>query len=483
MNLSEIANAEGGLIFKKFNGVNMDIIEPATGEKLGQYNAATIQEVDEIVAMTQSAQNDWAATDFYTRSKILLRFASLLEKNAETINTWNTRECGSTQLKAGWELQACIDQAHMCAAMSLQPIGEIYPSNIRGRENQYVRIPVGVVGVISPWNFPLLLSLRAVLPALAMGNAVVIKPDVNSSVTGGLLISALMEKAGLPKSVCSLILGGADVGQRIVEHPDVNMIAFTGSSEVGRQIGEICGRMLKKAVLELGGNNAFVVLEDADTEAASSCAAWGSFLHQGQICMQAGRHIVHESIADRYIESLKKRALSLSSGNPYLEDVQVGPLINDDQAQRVGWLVEESVAMGASLVCGGKRVGRFFPPTVLKDVTPDMPVFNQETFGPVAPVITFKNDAEAIGLVNDSDYGLTAAIHSKNIERAKNIAQKIKVGMIHINDQTVNNEYQVPFGGMKASGSSSRFGGPANIDQFTERKWISLIETPSFYPF
>ncbi|MEQ8801522.1 MAG: aldehyde dehydrogenase family protein, partial [Haliea sp.] len=389
----------------------------------------------------------------------------------------------STPLKAGWELQACIDQAYMCAAMCHQSIGEIFPSTIPGRENQYLRVPVGVVGVISPWNFPLVLSLRSVLPALAMGNAVVMKPDLHSSVTGGLLISALMEEAGLPESVCSLVLGGAEIGQAIVEHSDVKMVAFTGSSAVGRQIGEICGRLLKKTALELGGNNAFVVLDDADITAASSCAAWGSFLHQGQICMQSGRHIIHESIADLYIEYLKKRAESLPVGNPHLEDVQVGPLINDKQAERVERLVKESVAMGAVVVCGGKRSGRYFPPTVIKNVTVDMPIFNQEIFGPVAPVVTFKTDSEAVGLVNDSDYGLAAAIHSRDLGRARGIAQQLQVGMIHINDQTVNNEYHVPFGGVKASGSASRFGGPANMEEFTEKRWISSIETPLVYPF
>ena len=316
-----------------------------------------------------------------------------------------------------------------------------------------------------------------------MGNCVILKPDPKSSICGGVLMAKILEDAGLPEGVFHVLPGGPDVGQALVEHPLVKMISFTGSTAVGKKIGETCGRMLKKAALELGGNNAQVVLEDADLDIASSCGAWGSFLHQGQICMQTGRHLVHRSVADEYIERLAARAGNLACGNPAQEQAHLGPLINEAQAKRVEDIVNRSVEMGARIVVGGKRNGNYYEATVMSDVTPDMPVFSEEVFGPVAPVMTFDSDDNACSLVNESLYGLAAAIHSRSTERALQIANQIQVGMIHINDQTVNNEFQVPFGGLGSSGNSGRFGGPANIEEFTTSQWVSVMEEGIQYPF
>ncbi|UTW01755.1 aldehyde dehydrogenase family protein [Amphritea atlantica] len=484
MNFSEIYNDSCNFsLDMMFSGELIDVTEPATGNRLGSFAAATLSELDRLIETTREAQEGWANTDFDSRAKVIRHFAALLEDNATLINTWNGRECGSIEGKSQWELQACIDQAYMCAALPMNPYGDIYPSNIPGRENHCIRVPLGLVGVISPWNFPLLLSLRAVLPALAMGNSVIIKPDINSTVVGGYLIVELLKQAGLPEGVCTLAPGGVTVGQRLVEHPQVDMIAFTGSTAAGQQIGQVCGGMFKKVALELGGNNAFVVLDDANIDGASSCAAWGSFLHQGQICMQSGRHIVHEAVADAYVEALCVRANNLAVGNPNKEPVHLGPIINERQADRIMRLIEDSVAMGARVVCGGKREGAFIYPTVMTQVTPDMPIFKEEIFGPVAPVVTFASDNEAIALANDTPYGLAASVQGADMSRAKRIASRIDAGMVHINDQTVNNEYQVPFGGMKSSGNSGRFGGPANLEEFTERKWISIRDEALIYPF
>ncbi|WP_290701012.1 benzaldehyde dehydrogenase [Amphritea sp.] len=484
MNFSEIYNDSFAFLPDDlFSGELINVIEPATGNSLGAIASATITELDALIEVTKGAQPAWAEMDFDSRAKVIRRFAALLEENAMLINTWNTRECGSIEGKAQWELQACIDQAYMSAGLPLTSYGDIYPSNIPGRENHCIRVPVGLVGVISPWNFPLLLSLRAVLPALAMGNSVIIKPDINSSVVGGYIIVELLKQAGLPEGVCTLALGGVAIGQRLVEHPQVDMIAFTGSTVAGQQIGQVCGGMFKKVALELGGNNAFIVLDDANLEGASSCAAWGSFLHQGQICMQAGRHIVHESVAAAYVEALCVRANKLTVGNPNKEPVHLGPVINERQADRIMRLIDESVVMGAKVVCGGKRKGSFIYPTVLTQVTTNMPVYKEEIFGPVAPVLTFSSDDEAVALANNTQYGLAASIQGADISRAKRIANRIDAGMVHINDQTVNNEYQVPFGGMKSSGNSGRFGGPANLEEFSERKWISTRDEALIYPF
>lgn len=465
------------------HGSTIPVIEPATGATLSMLSVADAQDVDEAVHIAREAQPGWAATPFDRRAEILREVARLLKERAAELNHWNVRECGSIQPKAEWELQATYEQAHMAAAMPMQSIGQMFPSSMPGRSNYWQRIPIGVVGVIAPWNFPILLGLRSVLPAIAMGNAVILKPDAQSAICGGLLLAEIFEDAGLPRGVLHVLPGGPATGDALVRHPGVGMISFTGSTAVGRQIGEICGRMLKKVVLELGGNNAIVILDDADLDSASSCAAWGAFLHQGQICMQAGRHLVQRKVADRYIELLAERAARLVAGDPAAGPVHLGPLINDRQADKVEGIVQRSVGMGAKIVVGGKRQGRFFSATVLAGVTPEMPAFSEEIFGPVAPVTIFDSDEEAIALVNSSPYGLSAAVHSASIPRAHALASRLQAGMIHINDQTVNNEFQVPFGGMGVSGNGGRFGGPASFDEFTQSQWISVMERGIQYPF
>jgi len=465
------------------DGGQVDVKEPATNEVISQLKSATAADVGKAAIIAKEAQKRWLAVPFDQKAEIFRRAAALLKERADEINHWNTRECGSIGPKADWELQATYEQAQMAAALPMQPSGEIFPSSMPGKRNYWKRVPIGTVGVIAPWNFPILLSMRSVFPALALGNCVILKPDPKSAICGGALMAQILEDAGLPEGVFHVLPGGPEVGAALVENPLVKMISFTGSTAVGRKIGETCGRMLKKAALELGGNNAQVVLGDADLNIASSCGAWGSFLHQGQICMQTGRHLVHHSVADQYIELLAHRAKQLIWGNPAQGQVHLGPLINETQARRVEDIIARSVEMGARVVAGGHRNGNYFEATVIVDVTPDMPVFYEEIFGPVAPVMEFDTDAEACDLVNNSPYGLAAAIHSASTERALKIAGQIQVGMIHINDQTVNNEFQVPFGGLGSSGNSGRFGGPANIDEFTTSQWVSVMEDGIQYPF
>lgn len=469
--------------WKAGRGATVPVIAPATGETLALLSTADRQDVDDAARAARVAQPQWAAMPFDQRAEILRNFARLLKDHAEEINSWNIRECGSIPAKAAWELQATYEQAHMAAAMPMQPIGQVFPSSMPGRRNYWHRLPIGVVGVIAPWNFPILLAMRSVLPALAVGNAVLLKPDVHSSVCGGLMLAELFEEAGLPNGVLHVLPGSADTGDAVVRHPDVKMISFTGSTAVGQQIGETCGRMLKKVALELGGNNAMVILDDADLEVASSCAAWGAFLHQGQICMQTGRHLVQRKVADRYIELLAARAAKLVAGDPAAGPVHLGPLINMRQAMKVEDIVNRSIEMGAKAVVGGKRTDRYFEATVLSGVTPDMPAFADEIFGPVAPVTVFDTDEEAIALVNSSPYGLAAAVHSGSPVRAMAVANRLQAGMVHINDQTVNNEFQVPFGGVGASGNGGRFGGPASFDEFTHTQWVSVMDKGIQYPF
>ncbi len=469
-------------------GGHVAVMEPATGETIGAIGVANQADVQRAVQVAAQANAGWAATPFDQRAEVMRRAATLLRERATEFHHWNVRECGSIGPKAEWELHATDEQLQMCAALPMQPIGEIYPSTLPGRINHVQRVPLGTVAVITPWNFPLLLAMRSVAPALAMGNTVILKPDLQAAVTGGALIAQLFADAGLPEGVLQVLPGGPEAGEALVQHPDVAMVSFTGSTAVGRHIGEVCGRMLKKCILELGGNNVLMVLEDADLDAAASSGAWGAFLHQGQICMQAGRHLVHRSVAAAYADKLRARAEALVVGDPHRAQVHLGPVINRRQHERIDEIVQDAVRAGARLLTGGPvsgpNAGLFYRPTVLADVGTEMRAFKEEIFGPVAPITVFDTEDEAIALTNASPYGLAAGIHTRQPHRAQQIAQRLHTGMVHINDQTVNNEFHVPFGGMGASsGNGSRFGGPANLHEFTQTQWVSVMAQGIQYPF
>lgn len=466
----------------KSENPSFNIINPATGTTISSVPFASVNNVNSSVEIATQAQQSWKNTTFETRAKILRKAAQLFEQNIQTFIEWNVQECGSTLLKAGWEANACIEQLYMTASMPMASSGEIFPSSIPNRTNVWQRVPLGVVSVISPWNFPLLLSIRSIAPALAMGNSVILKPSEFSNITGGALLAWLFEMAELPEGTFQVLSGESQIGEALVNHPQVNMISFTGSTGVGKKIAEACAKQLKKCALELGGNNAIIICEDADLDTAVNNAVWGTFLHQGQICMQTGRHLVHRSIADAYIQKLKEKALALNVGDPSAPDTHLGPLINATQHQKVSNLVEAAVNNGAILECGGKGENLFFHPTVITNISKDDPIFTDEIFGPVAPVLIFDDIADAIEIVNSSKYGLAVAIHTARTAWAFELAKKIKSGMVHINDQTVNNEYHVPFGGMGESGYGGRFGGPANFDEFSQRQWVSILDKGIQYP-
>jgi benzaldehyde dehydrogenase (NAD) len=461
----------------------MNVIEPATGAVLGSIGVADESDVDAAAVSAARAQVAWAATPFDKRAAVLRDAAQLLKARMAEFVRWDVREAGSIEPKAQWEVACTIEQLHTAAGLAQLPVGEMFPSNMPGRTNYLRRVPVGVVGVIAPWNFPLLLAMRSVAPALALGNAVLLKPDAQTSVIGGALIGQLLSDAGLPEGLLQVLPGGPTTGDAVVRHPQVGMVSFTGSTAVGRSIGETCGRLLKKCTLELGGNNAMIVLEDADLEAASSGAAWGAFLHQGQICMQAGRHLVHRKVAKRYAELLSARAQNLHVADPHAGPAHLGPIINTRQAERVERIVQDAVAAGAKVVTGGSRDGLFYRPTVLADVRPEMAAFSDEIFGPVAPITVFDTDEEAVALANASPYGLSAGVYTRQVHRGMALARQLKTGMVHINDQTVNYEPHVPFGGMGASGNGGRFGGPADIHEFTQTQLITVLDDAIQYPF
>lgn len=459
------------------------VTEKATGEVLASVGCASVADVSSAAAIATDAQRAWAATPGPQRGDILREVARLLQVHQEEIALQIVRETGSIRPKGELEVKLAIREILEGAALASQPTGIVTTSDVKGRHSVARRIPLGVVGVITPWNSPLILAARAIAPALATGNAVLLKPDPQTPVSGGVLYARLFEAAGLPEGLFHVLPGGAETGDAMVRHPLVDMISFTGSTRVGQAIGAVAGGLLKRASLELGGKNPYIVLDDVDVEAAASAGAWGSFLHQGQVCMSAGRHLVQESIADAYIESLVRRTRALSVGDPFKGDVHLGPLINERQAENVDRIIADSAGKGAKVRAGGSRDGLFFEPTVMVDVAPGMPAFDEEIFGPVAAVTVFKNDDDAVSLANQNRYGLVAAVASSDLRRAQRIADRLHAGIVHINDQTVMHEVFGPMGGLGSSGNGHNYSTLTNADQFTEWQWVTSRDDLPAYPF
>lgn len=466
----------------ELSGGSFYVSEPATGERLAEVGLATAPDVRRAAQLAREAQRAWVAMPFLERAAIFRRAVAVLERDHQAIIDWIVRETGGIRPKAESEVEAVIKHLHEAAAMLTQPRGIILPSN-DGVLSYARRVPHGVVGVISPFNFPFLLSSRSLMPALAAGNAVVLKPDPRTPVSGGLLHALLFEAAGLPANLLQVLPGEAEAGEALVTDPDIAMISFTGSTAVGRRVGELAGRHLKKVALELGGKNSLIILDDADLDLAASSGAFASWIHQGQVCMAAGRHLVHEKVADAYVQRLTEKAKNLPVGNPAREQVALGPLITAKQLERVERIVADTLHAGARLHAGGTARDLYYSPTVIDRVTPAMPAFREEIFGPVVSVTTFATDDEAVRLANDTEYGLSAGILSRSLSRAKAIAERLNVGLVHINDQTVIDDGFMPMGGRGASGNGSRHGGPANWDEFTQWQWVTYQDTPPQYPF
>ncbi|MFC3995571.1 aldehyde dehydrogenase family protein [Nocardiopsis sediminis] len=464
-------------------GGDAPVTAPASGAEIGRIGSADAEDVGAAAAAAATAQRGWAAASFEERAAVLRRAAALLEEHSEEIAGWLVREAGSARGKAGFEAHLAATEAYESAALASQPAGEVLRSG-KPRLSLARRVPAGVVGVIAPFNFPLILGLRSTAPALALGNAVVLKPDPRTAVSGGAVIAEVFRAAGLPDGVLHVLPGGADAGERLVADPHVRIVSFTGSTAAGRRVAEAAGRHLKRVHLELGGNSPLIVLDDADPDRAASVGAWGSFLHQGQICMTTGRHIVHESIADAYIDRLAAKAEALPVGDPERDEVALGPVIDTAQRDRIHALVTGSVETGAEVRAGGTFDGPFYRPTVLDKVTPATPAFGDEVFGPVAPVIRFSTLGEAAAIASASDYGLSLGILTGNPMRGLELADRIPSGIVHINDQTVDDEAVAPFGGVGVSGTGARFGGTrANIEAFTETQWVTMQSEIERYPF
>jgi benzaldehyde dehydrogenase (NAD) len=458
------------------------VIEPATGGVLGRTGVADAEDMRNAIGRAVAAQAAWAATGPRERAAVMHRAAAVFQRHFDELALMVARETGGILPKGQHEVKEAIILCQLAAALPMQSQGEVLPS-VAGRLSIARRVPHGVVGVISPFNFPLILGLRSVAPALALGNAVVLKPDTRTPVSGGFVMARVFEEAGLPAGVLQVLPGDAEAGEALVRDLRVPMIAFTGSPAVGRRIGALAGEHLKKVSLELGGANSLVILDDADPDAAASAAAFGAWFHQGQICMASNRILVHEAIADAIRQRLVTKALHLPVGDGASGQVALGPMIDAKQLQSFDAVVQGSITQGAKLEAGGTHEGLCYRPTVLSSVKPGMRAFDEEPFGPLASLVTFRTDDEAVELANTSQGGLAAAVIGRNVARALALGQRLNAGMVHINDQTVNDECTNPFGGPGIGGNGGSVGGPADIHEYTRWQWLTVKDAPPAFPF
>lgn len=459
--------------------------DPYNGELLAEIAEADLSDVDDAFQSAATAQVAWGRTLPTLRADVMRRVAALMEARREEIVRWLIRESGSTRVKAEMEWTTVRSIVLEASTLPSRAHGRILEGDFPGKENRVYRKPAGVVAVISPWNWPMHLSARSLVPALALGNAVVIKPANETPVTGALLLACLFEEAGLPPGVLNVVVGPSrTIGDPFVQHPLSRVVSFTGSTAVGKHIGQLAvsGPRLKKAMLELGGNGPLVVLDDADLDQAAHIATVGKFLHQGQICMIANRIVVMDAVHDAFMERFVARVRDLKVGDPNDPGTAIGPVINRSQLDKLLAMIELARSEGARHVLGAAPAGLVLPPQVFDRVTPSMALVRNEIFGPIAPVIRVKDEAEALRVANDTDAGLSSAVLTGDLERGLRFAQGIEAGMTHINDTPAIDMPTMPFGGEKNSGLG-RFGDAGVIESFTTEHWISLQRGEPMFPF
>ncbi|QHS24598.1 aldehyde dehydrogenase family protein [Virgibacillus sp. MSP4-1] len=456
---------------------------PYNGEVITEFKMATPDDIDEAYQAASKAMDEWNQINPYKQRDILERAVSYIEENEEDITSIIIDELGGTQLKAAFEIGLVKNMIKEAATFPLKKEGKILPSVEDGKENRLYRMPAGVVGVISPFNFPFFLSVKSIAPAIGAGNGVVLKAHEETPIVGGTLIAKIFEEAGIPKGLFNVVATDIrEIGDSFVEHPVPRIISFTGSTTVGRHIAEVAVRNFKKPLLELGGNSAFIVLDDADIDYAVNAAAFSRFTHQGQICMSANRILVHQSVYDEFIEKYKNKIASLKTGDPRDPETVIGPVVNEGAANNLNDLIEKGIKEGATPLLRGNITGNMVEPTILTDVTPDMAVAREEMFGPVVSVMKFDTDEEAVQIANDTNFGLSGAVHTSDGERGVQLAKRVRTGMIHVNDISINDEPIVAFGGEKQSGLG-RLNGEWSLEEFTTLKWISINYGQRQFPY
>jgi acyl-CoA reductase-like NAD-dependent aldehyde dehydrogenase len=470
-------NATGGATFERR--------DPVRGEVASRAAAATVADAQAAANAAAAAFPLWSRVPPTERRALLNRAADLLEQRAHEFVKAMTAETGASPMWGHFNCKLGAGMLREAAAMTTQISGEVIPSDKPGHIALAVRQPAGVCLGIAPWNAPVILGVRAMAMPLACGNTVVLKSAEMCPMTQWLIADTL-RVAGIPAGVVNVVSNAPQDAQAVVDaliaHPAVRRVNFTGSTRVGRLVAVSCARHLKRALLELGGKAPFVVLDDADLDAAVQAAAFGAFMNQGQICMSTERLIVDAGVADEFVARLAAKTRTLRAGVPGTEGCVLGAMISRDAADRVRAMVEDALRKGATLVAGGEVEGTIMQPALLDHVTPAMQIYRDESFGPVAVVVRVHSVDEAITVANDNEYGLAAAVFGRDVNRALAVARQIDSGICHVNSATVQDEPQMPFGGVKGSGYG-RFGGKAGIDEFTELRWLSVQTEAPHFPF
>ncbi|SMX45900.1 aldehyde dehydrogenase [Actibacterium lipolyticum] len=474
----------GGADATALDGRTYERRDPVTGQVATVAPAAGVKDAQAAAKAAGAAYPSWSKTSPAERRSLLLKAADELESMAPQIIAIATAETGATAPWTGFNCMLAAGMLREAASMTTQITGEIIPANKPGTLAMAQRKPLGVCLGIAPWNAPIILGVRAVAMAIACGNTAILKASELCPATH-LAIGEAFRKAGFPDGVMNVVTNApqdaADVVAALIAAPEVRHVNFTGSTEVGRIIAQKAAEKLKPVLLELGGKAPMIVLDDADIEAAVNGAAFGAFMNQGQICMSTERVIVHEGIADAFIKAFAEKTAALPAGNPR-DKVVLGALVTPEAAEKMDAIIADALAKGGTVIAGGNRDGAIVEATLIGDVTPDMKIYAEESFGPVKPIIRVKSDEEAIRVANDTAYGLSAAVYSSNIQRAMAVADQIESGICHINGPTVGDEAQMPFGGVKDSGYG-RFGGKAAIEAFTSIRWVTIEDPHQHFPF
>lgn len=455
-----------------------------TGEKISRVAAAKAADSVRAATAAADAAPDWAALAPAERRAVLERAAALLEERSPEIIATMGREMGAAAAWCGFNVKLGAEMLREAAAQVYAAVGQVIPSNVPGLTALAERRPLGVVVGIAPWNAPIILGVRAIAMPLALGNTVVLKAAEETPATHAAIVRCLVD-AGAPAGAVNLITNApedaAEVVEALIAHPAVRGVNFTGSTRVGRRIGELAGRHLTRSVLELGGKAPLLVLADADLDDAAAAASFGAFMNQGQICMSTERIIVDRAVADAFAGKLAERARALVVGDPQAPSTQLGPLVHEAAVAHVHALVQDAVERGATVLTGGEPNGLFYPATVLSGVGPEARIYTEESFGPLAPIIVVDGVDEAVRVANDSEYGLSAAVFTADLDLGVQVARRIDSGICHINGATVHDEAQMPFGGVKASGYG-RFGSQAAVEEFTELRWVTVSSEHRHYP-
>ncbi len=468
------------------SGTTFDDSDPYTGDVVAQVAAGTREDAARAIEAAAAAFPEWSQTPPAVRQSLFLKAADILESRRDEIVSLLARETGCTFGFGMFQMGFTPGLLRQAAGAAYTPVGEVIPSDMPGALALGIRQPVGVVGAIAPWNAALILSLRSITAPIVYGNTVVLKPSELSPFTGGLVWGEIFAEAGFPAGVLNIVTHApgeaGPIADELVENPAVRRINFTGSTQTGRKLAEAAGRNLKRVVLELGGYNPLIVLDDADVDYAVDASTFGSFLHQGQICMSARKILVERSIADTFVPKLVEKTGTLKLGDPNEHDTIIGPLITEAAVETVKARVDDAVAKGARILVGGEAVGSCYQATLITDVPDDSDFARIETFGPVAAIEIVEDADAAVERANATGYGLAAGIITTDPDRGFRLAQRIEAGIVHVNDQPVHDEPQMPFGGVKDSGWG-RFGGRAAMDEFTELRWVTVQSGTRPFPF